>query len=93
MTARQRLAWQSALFLCLCLLAANLAPVADAAIGFYQAVVSPAWDRPCAHRRLHGGESCSAHARRLIAERGAIAGMAASRERFEACGRIGKEAP
>lgn len=92
MSASQRLAWQGALFLGLVACAAHLGSVADAAIGFYQAAISPAWDRPCAHLRLHGGESCSAHARRLIAERGAWAGMAASRERFNACGRIGKEA-
>ena len=93
MTARRHLAWQGALFLGLALCAANLASVADAAIGIYQAKLSPAWGRPCAHLRTQGGESCSAHARRLIAERGAWAGMAASMKRFEACGRIGKEAP
>lgn len=48
----------------------------------YQRYVSPYKGFRCAHRALHGGESCSAYGKRAIQEVGVRAGMALLRERF-----------
>lgn len=90
MTSLQRLGLQSALFLGLLTFWVNFKSVTVASIAVYQTVISPAWGRPCGYRMAYGGESCSAHARRRMAEDGFLAGLGPSLERFEACGRLGK---
>jgi putative component of membrane protein insertase Oxa1/YidC/SpoIIIJ protein YidD len=51
----------------------------------YQRYLSPIKGFACAHRRLHGNESCSQYVKRLIAERGLREGLGAMGPRFRAC--------
>lgn len=59
--------------------------IAIALIGGYQKHISPQKGFSCAHRLLHGGESCSQYMKRLIAQEGLVEAMRASRQRFQAC--------
>ena len=59
--------------------------IAIALIGGYQKHISPRKGFSCAHRLLHGGESCSQYIKRLIAREGLFAAHRASRERFRTC--------
>ncbi len=59
--------------------------MAIAAITGYQKYLSPHKGFVCAHRRLHGGDSCSQYIKRAIGERGLIQGISAARDRFRAC--------
>lgn len=63
------------------------ARVADLLIRGYQKWLSPLKGphRACAHRVLHGGDSCSQHARALIAESGLLAAAPRAFQRFAAC--------
>jgi putative component of membrane protein insertase Oxa1/YidC/SpoIIIJ protein YidD len=61
------------------------ARTAIVAIGLYQRHLSPRKGFRCAHRVLHGGESCSQHARARIASDGLIAGLSALRARLLSC--------
>ncbi|BCL36425.1 membrane protein insertion efficiency factor YidD [Nostoc sp. MS1] len=54
-------------------------------IAGYQKHISPHKGFVCAHRVLHGGESCSAYIKRVISEEGLIAGWGKSHTRFQAC--------
>lgn len=81
---------QAALFAGLLAVIANLKPIAMAAIGIYQAAVPTSLDRPCGHRLILGGESCSAFAKRAIGEDGFLRGMNESLVRFRECGRMSK---
>lgn len=81
---------QAALFAGLMAVLANLKPIAVASIGFYQSHISPSIDRPCRHRLMLGGESCSAFAKREIGEKGFFAGMSVSVERFRECGALSR---
>jgi putative component of membrane protein insertase Oxa1/YidC/SpoIIIJ protein YidD len=58
---------------------------ADSAIGWYQTRLSPRKGWGCAHRVAHGGPSCSAAVRDLVARRGAVRAVAPSALRFLAC--------
>ena len=51
----------------------------------YQRRLSPRKGFRCAHRVLHGGDSCSQHIKRAIADLGLKKGLAAARIRFAAC--------
>jgi putative component of membrane protein insertase Oxa1/YidC/SpoIIIJ protein YidD len=55
------------------------------AIATYQKHISPHKGFACAHRILHGGESCSQYIKRVIREEGLSAGWNKSRARFQAC--------
>ncbi|CAN1212741.1 hypothetical protein TUMEXPCC7403_21220 [Tumidithrix helvetica PCC 7403] len=62
-----------------------LRDVAIASISGYQRYLSPYKGFSCAHRVLHGSESCSAYTKRQIAEKGLLQGLNLSRSRFYAC--------
>jgi putative component of membrane protein insertase Oxa1/YidC/SpoIIIJ protein YidD len=55
------------------------------AITGYQRYISPHKGFKCAHRVLHGGESCSGYVKRQIAENGLKTGFFRTRHRFKAC--------
>jgi putative component of membrane protein insertase Oxa1/YidC/SpoIIIJ protein YidD len=59
--------------------------IAIALIAGYQKHISPQKGFSCAHRLLHGGESCSQYIKRLIAQEGLVEAVRASRQRFQAC--------
>ena len=54
-------------------------------ITFYQQVISPRKGFCCAHRRLHGGHSCSEAVKKLILKQGIFASFHDIRNRFRAC--------
>ena len=56
-----------------------------ALITFYQRYLSPYKGFRCAHCVLHGGASCSAHARTLLLRRGIVRAFRGMRARFAAC--------
>ncbi|MDP5017004.1 membrane protein insertion efficiency factor YidD [Anabaena sp. UHCC 0187] len=55
------------------------------AITGYQRYISPHKGFRCAHRVLHGGESCSGYVKRQITEHGLKAALIKSQQRFIAC--------
>jgi len=57
-----------------------------ALITFYQRYLSPYKGFRCAHCVLHGGASCSAHAKSLLLRRGLVRAFRGMRARFAACG-------
>ncbi|MBW4489424.1 MAG: membrane protein insertion efficiency factor YidD [Trichocoleus desertorum ATA4-8-CV12] len=59
--------------------------VAASAIAGYQTHLSPHKGFSCAHRLLHGGDSCSQHVKRVILEQGSWAAILAMRSRFAEC--------
>jgi len=58
---------------------------ASALITSYQKHISPKKGFSCAHRVLHGGESCSQYIKRLILKHGLIRAIPLSRQRLQAC--------
>lgn len=52
----------------------------------YQRYISPYKGFCCAYRAVHGGRSCSAHAKTLLARGGVRIALAGMRRRFAACG-------
>ena len=61
------------------------ARVVDAAIRSYQRRLSPRKGYACAHRVAHGGTSCSAAVRGIVARRGVLRGVGPTVARFAAC--------
>ncbi|MEE3718238.1 membrane protein insertion efficiency factor YidD [Tumidithrix elongata RA019] len=59
--------------------------IAVTSIAGYQRYISPHKGFSCAHRILHGGESCSQFVKRVIIEEGVMTAVKASRQRFQAC--------
>lgn len=59
--------------------------LADHAIVWYQRRLSPRKGWTCAHLVAHGGLSCSAAIRAIIAERGLVRGVVPTMRRFSAC--------
>lgn len=59
--------------------------LAIAAISGYQRHLSPRKGFACAHRVLHGGDSCSQYVKGAIAQNGLIAAIALSKQRFAQC--------
>lgn len=59
--------------------------IAIALIGGYQKHISPQKGFSCAHRLLHGDESCSQYIKRLIAQEGLVEAIRASQQRFQVC--------
>lgn len=57
----------------------------DTAIRTYQRYVSPHKGFTCAHLVAHGGQSCSAAVRAIVADRGVILGALPTLARFCAC--------
>ncbi|GAA4421835.1 membrane protein insertion efficiency factor YidD [Georgenia halophila] len=57
----------------------------DTAIGLYQRHLSPGKGWTCAHLVAHGGQSCSAAVRRLVATRGVLGALSPTIVRFVAC--------
>lgn len=62
------------------------ASVTDRLIAGYQRRVSPRKGWSCAHRVAHGGPSCSAAVRELVARRGVVRAVRPTVARFVACG-------
>jgi putative component of membrane protein insertase Oxa1/YidC/SpoIIIJ protein YidD len=60
-------------------------------ITLYQRYLSPYKGFCCAHRALHGGASCSAHAKTLLLRRGFVRACRGMRARFPACGAAAAE--
>ena len=59
--------------------------IAIDAIATYQTDLSPRKGFACAHRMLHGGESCSKYIKSLLGEEGLMSAVQLSRQRFKAC--------
>ncbi|CAN1210571.1 hypothetical protein TUMEXPCC7403_10270 [Tumidithrix helvetica PCC 7403] len=59
--------------------------IAVTSIAGYQRYISPHKGFSCAHRILHGSESCSQFVKRVIIEEGVVTAVKASRQRFQAC--------
>ncbi len=59
--------------------------VVDRLIRGYQRNVSPRKGWSCAHRVAHGGASCSAAVRDLVARRGVLGSVVPTAARFVAC--------
>ena len=62
-----------------------LSRVADAGIRTYQTRLSPRKGWSCAHLVAHGGQSCSAAVRGIVASRGVVRGIVPTAVRFAAC--------
>jgi Uncharacterized conserved protein len=58
---------------------------ASALINSYQKHISPKKGFSCAHRVLHGGESCSQYIKRIILKQGLLGAIPLSRQRLQAC--------
>lgn len=58
---------------------------ASALITSYQKHISPKKGFSCAHRVLHGGESCSQYIKRIILKQGLLGAIPLSRQRLQAC--------
>ena len=58
---------------------------ASALITSYQKNISPKKGFSCAHRVLHGGESCSQYIKRIILKQGLLGAIPLSRQRLQAC--------
>ncbi|NMG58906.1 membrane protein insertion efficiency factor YidD [Geitlerinema sp. P-1104] len=54
-------------------------------ISAYQTYLSPHKGYSCAHRLLHGGESCSCHVKNALTETDLLSAIAQSKRRFAAC--------
>jgi putative component of membrane protein insertase Oxa1/YidC/SpoIIIJ protein YidD len=54
-------------------------------INLYQRYISPRKGFVCAHRVLHGGDSCSEAVKRAAAEHGVIGAWRVSRRQFQEC--------
>ena len=61
------------------------ARLVDAAIRGYQRRLSPRKGYTCAHLVAHGGQSCSAAVRGIVARRGVVRGALPTAARFLAC--------
>lgn len=64
---------------------ALLRRTAASAISFYQHRISPFKGFSCAHRVLHGGDSCSQFVKDLVVEIGPYAAVAPARVRLASC--------
>jgi putative component of membrane protein insertase Oxa1/YidC/SpoIIIJ protein YidD len=62
-----------------------LRKIAVISITGYQKYLSPHKGFACAHRLLYGGDSCSAHIKKAIAQKGLLKGLFDARTRFAAC--------
>lgn len=54
-------------------------------ISLYQSKVSPHKGFTCAHRGLHGGDSCSEYAKKQLLEHGVFISLKAIKKRFKEC--------
>jgi putative component of membrane protein insertase Oxa1/YidC/SpoIIIJ protein YidD len=54
-------------------------------IAAYQTHISPRKGFACAHRILHGDESCSMYIKRILGEESLMSAIQLSRQRFKAC--------
>lgn len=54
-------------------------------ISFYQTYISPHKGFCCAHRRLHGGKSCSQAIKNIVLSRGLLGGLSDIKSRFNEC--------
>ncbi|MDD9206537.1 membrane protein insertion efficiency factor YidD [Georgenia sp. 10Sc9-8] len=59
--------------------------MADSMIARYQRHLSPRKGWTCAHLVAHGGQSCSAAVRAIVARRGVVRGAVPTALRFVAC--------
>ena len=51
----------------------------------YQKFLSPHKGFSCAHRVLHGGESCSQYFKRVVSEDGIVIAISSAKNRFQEC--------
>ncbi len=54
-------------------------------ISFYQSKLSPLKGFSCAHRGLHGGDSCSEYTKQQILKQGVFASFSPIKQRFDEC--------
>ena len=59
--------------------------LANFAIRFYQKFISPYKGFRCAHKAVHGGDSCSEAVRKIILAQGLFGGYGNIRQRFNDC--------
>lgn len=59
--------------------------VAIEIIGGYQRHISPRKGYSCAHRIVHGGDSCSQYVKKTLAEKNLFDATLLARQRFRAC--------
>ena len=59
--------------------------IAIDSIAAYQTYISPRKGFACAHRMLHGGDSCSMYIKRLLGEESLMSAVQMSHQRFKAC--------
>lgn len=59
-------------------------------IAAYQRFISPHKGFVCAYRVLHGGQSCSAHAKAAFQQHGLVVGWLQMRQRFALCAQAAK---
>lgn len=59
--------------------------IAINSIATYQSYISPRKGFACAHRILHGDESCSMYVKRILGEETLMSAIQLSRQRFKAC--------
>lgn len=65
--------------------------LAIALIRFYQKFISPRKGFTCAHRALHGGDTCSVAVRKIIESNGLYSGFKSIQSRFRECQYASKE--
>jgi putative component of membrane protein insertase Oxa1/YidC/SpoIIIJ protein YidD len=63
------------------------ARLAERAVAWYQARISPRKGFSCAHRVAHGGDSCSQSVRRSLLDRGLLGSVLPTAARLLACWR------
>jgi putative component of membrane protein insertase Oxa1/YidC/SpoIIIJ protein YidD len=63
----------------------SLHSVAIAVIIFYQRHLSPKKGYSCAHRRLHGGDSCSEYVKKALGDKSLFETTLLARQRFKEC--------
>ena len=59
--------------------------IAIDAIAVYKTYISPRQGFACAHRLVHGGDSCSTYIKHLLDQESLMSAVQLSRERFKAC--------
>lgn len=59
--------------------------IARDAIAAYKTYISPRKGFACAHRLVHGGESCSTYIKHLLGQESLMSAVQLSRQRFKAC--------
>lgn len=72
-------------FRLLSLIDSSLRSGAIATIGGYQRHISPRKGYSCAHRLVHGGDSCSQYVKKMLADKSLFEATLLARKRFKEC--------